>query len=80
MNVHVCVATGQNFRARLRKRGARKWKFTFVGPRRQTQLRAMQDAIREWDKGGYAEGEITLCADWYDPMALMKFRETKRGI
>ena len=79
MCVHVCKPTGQHFRAMLRKSGDRRYLWTFVGPKRKHEKAAMQDAVREWSKGGYAQGVVSLCADWYEPLPVFVFRKANRS-
>lgn len=62
--IHICRGTNRFYIARTRSVGQRRW--SWVGPHRKSLKRAMQDLINHWSSHLF-EGEVALCADWYEP-------------
>lgn len=65
-DVHICVATGQNYITRVRRNKCRH--FVLAGKPtkiREVALRRLADAM---ETGNYKRGDVVLCADYYDPI------------
>ncbi len=72
--VHICRGTGTFFMARCRRYGARKW--SWLGPKRNTEIRALHDMVREWNSAAvnYIEADVMMAADYYEPLTLAALR------
>lgn len=78
MCVHVCQATGQHFRAAARLKGTRRHMWTWLGPKRKQESRALNDLATYARKHeGFANGVVMLCADWYDPIEMFILRRVQ---
>lgn len=69
-DIHICVATGQTFIARVRRVGCRK--YDVLG--KPTKIRGvavsrMADAMAT---GNFKRGDVLLCADYYDPLPVFE--------
>jgi len=68
--VHICRGTNRYFRARTRCAGARKC--SWIGPRQKSMDTACKDMVRQWGKGHYHEADVIMCADYYDPVRVIR--------
>jgi hypothetical protein len=73
--MHICRGTGRYFQARCRMPGTHKW--DWLGPKRKSSLRALQDMVRKWDKDvgrRHIEANVIMVLDWYGPTTIASLR------
>ncbi len=72
MSIHIYHATGQHWRIRYRYRGAKTW--TPGAYRYRSFESAAKKLGQKMATRAYKQGEVLLCAEWYEPSVQLEMR------